>query len=122
MKKKLCLISVLMVLVLALTACGGGGGGGGTIEGKWKVTDVSGTGDDDATVKMALALSNITMEFNNGVCTTTASVMGQSNVETSSYSVDGNKLIMNGTTGEFKINGNTLTIIQDGVTMTLTRQ
>lgn len=123
MKKMISLISLLMVLVLVLTACGGGGG---SIEGTWKLTGGSGEGlGNDFTQALQMITSmggSLTMTFKNGKVTLDMSILGQSQQEESTYKVNGNKLEIEGSSVEFTIKGNTLTMSADGTSMTFERQ
>ncbi|MBR4359567.1 MAG: hypothetical protein IKP32_03010 [Clostridia bacterium] len=124
MKKTICLISLLMVLVLVLTACGGGGGG--SIEGTWKLTGGGGDGiGNDFTQALQMINSmggSVTMTFNNGKLTMNMNLLGQTQQEETTYKINGNKLEVEGSTLDFSINGNTLTLTGEGASMTFTRQ
>lgn len=120
--KKLGLVSLLTVLVLLLAACGGGG----SIEGTWKLTNVSGSGADDQFAQ-AMALINsvggsLTLSFQGGTMTMKMEAMGQTESNTGSYKVEGDKLDMEGTSITFSVNGNTLTLTDGSTKMEFTRQ
>lgn len=124
MKKTLCLISVLMAMVLLLTACGGGGSG--SVEGTWALTDAKGEGiGDEFTQGMQLIKSmggSVVMKLNGGKLTISLSFMGQEQSEESTYKINGNKLEIDGSAIDYSVNGNTLTLSADGVSLIFNRQ
>ena len=116
-KKGLCLTALLMALLILLTACGSD-----SIIGTWKLTGVSG-GDEAGMAAVFLMGASVTVSFDSsGNCTTVMSFLGQSQSETQSYSVDGNKITIDGDAGEFTINGKVMTMTHDGTTMTFERK
>ena len=73
-------------------------------------------------LKPIFALMTGTMEFTaDGRCVITIDALGQQDVTESAYEVRDGKIYMNGEPSEYTIVGDTLTIIEGEVTMTLTR-
>ena len=100
-----------------------------SIVGVWKmdidaVLEMAGMSKSDyEAVKSLIGEIEATVEFTkDGKCILKVSMMGQTETEESEYKVDGNILYMNGDPGEFKINGNKLTLTYEGQSLTLTRK
>ncbi len=73
-------------------------------------------------LKPIFALMTGTMEFTaDGRCVITIDALGQQDVTESAYEVRDGKIYMNGEPSEYTIAGDTLTIVEGEVTMTLTR-
>ena len=97
MKKTLAIAAVLVLALVLLTSCGSKG-----IVGKWAY-DMGQAG-------------GIQMEFKgDGTYSASVTLMGQSDSHTGTYSVDGSKLTVDGTTQEFKLDGDKLTFTFEGL-------
>ena len=106
MKKWAGLAALMVIMVMVCTACSGNG-----LEGKtWKYTYDAG--------------SYTTFSFEKGECVVNEVnlITGRQESKTVSYSVSGNKLTMDGETFQWKIAGNTLSLTQNGQTVTLERK
>lgn len=73
-------------------------------------------------MKPLMALTSGTLEFTaDGRCVITINVLGQQEVSESAYEARDGKLYMGGAPSDYTVVGDTLTIIEGEVTMTLTR-
>lgn len=103
MKKWIGLAALMVIMVTVCTACSGNG-----LEGKtWKYTYDAG--------------SYTTFSFAKGECVMNEVdlITGRQESKTVPYSISGNKLTMDGETFQWKIAGNTLSLTQNGQTVTL---
>lgn len=121
--KKLVAVLLLVVMVVSLAACSSS-----SIVGKWKmdiksVLTMSGMSEADyEQMKPLIGDMSATMEFTeDGKVYLVVTAMGQSETKEQTYSVDGDKLTMDGSTATYKIDGDKLTITENGMSLTMTR-
>ena len=121
--KKLVAVLLLVVMVVSLAACSSS-----SIVGKWKmdiksVLKMSGMSEADyEQMKPLIGDMSATMEFTeDGKVYLVVTAMGQSETKEQTYSVDGDKLTMDGSTATYKIDGDKLTITENGMSLTMTR-
>ncbi len=102
MKKTLALAATLILVLTLLCACSDTNHtpGSNSIVGKWGGS---------------ILIGSITLEFkSNGTYVSTINAVGQSETSSGTYSVDGNKITMDGDTTEYSIQGSTLYITVQG--------
>ena len=125
MKKHLTkvLLAAFAVMLLSMSVLVGCGGGGSTesLEGtKWTITKVSASGYDmdiQQYAQMAgVSADNLYIEFKDGKAI--ANMAGTST--SADYTYEGGKLTIEGQ--EVKLDGNTMTVETNGVSMTLQKQ
>lgn len=87
------------------------------------ILKMSGISDADyEQMKPLLGDMTATLEFTaDGRMVLTTTVMGQTNVAEQSYSVQGNQIIVNDSPAEYTIVGNQLTIMENNMSLTMTR-
>ncbi|MBE5786740.1 MAG: hypothetical protein E7324_04285 [Clostridiales bacterium] len=126
LNKRFLAVLVLVVMAFSLAACSGGES---TIVGTWKMDlegmlAVSGISKADyEAMKSTIGEIEMTMEFTkDGKVITKITMMGQTETETATYKVEGNQLYVDGDPGEFKLNGNKLTLTYDGQSVDFTRK
>ena len=123
--KKILAFFLLIVLALSLSACKEDEQ---TIIGKWNVDKdglLSMTGlteeEFDQFAEMGIE-QTVTMEYgNDGIVTITMSVAGQYVKDFLPYEIKDGKLYVDGDPASYTIKGNTLTIAQDDIVLTLTK-
>lgn len=122
--KKIALVLALVMAFVTLTACAGSKGP----EGTWKVTNMTGDAFDlgveglDVEQLFASGLITITLTFDNGKLTMAMSALGETETQESTYTVKGDKIVIEDTELTFKISGSKLTLEGDGNVMTMERQ
>lgn len=102
---------------------------GNSIVGVWdmdilSLMKMSGASEEDlADMEAYLSLMTATMEFTeDGRCIMVATALGQEVArEETTYKVTGNTIELDGAPAQYTLNGNTLTITESDITMTLTR-
>lgn len=126
------LIAVLMLVVLAfgLTACGSKEQG---IVGKWSLDadsmlamsgeDLSSMSEEEKEfMKGMLAMMSMTMEFTaDGKAILSMTMMGETETEETTYSLEDGKLVMEGEPAEYKVEGDKLSITSEGQTLVMTK-
>lgn len=124
LSKKLVAVLLLVVMVFSLAACGSN-----SIVGVWKMDvgsllqQVGMSESEYEAMKSLLGDMEGTVEFtSDGKMITKVTAMGQTQTQEGTYTVEGDKLTMDGSTGTYKIDGNKLTLTQNGMSMTLTRK
>lgn len=123
--KKIALVMALMMAFATLTACSGAP----SLEGTWKVTNITGEGLDlgldglDAEQMFSSGLIEMTFTFSDGTVTMRVSAFGESADESGTYTVNGDKVTIAGS-GEmtYKIDGSKLTLTMDEGSIILERQ
>ena len=97
--------------------------GGFTLDGTWNIVGVEGEGDSVEEFSQILEAGAVMqMIFNNGTASMHIELMGQTaDQELGSYTDEGDKIIMNGVPSYYTIEGDTLTMNEDGLVMTLVR-
>lgn len=125
LNKRIWVMLMLTVIALTLTACGGES----TIVGTWTMDldamleSVGISKADYESMKSIIGNIEMTIEFTkDGRVITKTTMMGESETEEATYKVEGNMLYIDGEPGEFSLNGNKLTLIYDGESVTLTRK
>ena len=115
-------IAVAVVLILVL--------GGGSkevskknVEGKWKVTDVSGSGNaSDFSTALSMGVE-VYMVFDNGTLKVEYSYLGQSDSQSlGSYEIKDGKITINGQEAECTISGDEMTLKDSTTTMKMKKQ
>lgn len=135
MNKKWIAVIMLVVMVFALTACGEKKeetkpteAPKATIVGVWQMDiesllTMAGISAEEYEMVKSAGGFEITLEFTaDGKAIMTTTAMGQSQVDESTYSVNGDVLTMDGSDGTYKIEGNKLTLSQGELTLNLTRK
>lgn len=122
MKAKTALLALCMALLLLLTGCGQQEEK--TLLGVWTLTAMKGSDDAEQSMteyealgmKMSMAISKSDIE-------TVVTIAGGSDYEHASttYTIEGTKLITEGSEMEYVLDGDTLSLTADGVTMVFTR-
>lgn len=126
------LIAVLMLVVLAfgLTACGSKEQ---SIVGKWSLDadsmlamsgeDLSSMSEEEKELmKGMLAMMSMTMEFTaDGKAIMSMTMMGETETEETTYSLEDGKLVMEGEPAEYKVEGDKLSITAEGQTLVMTK-
>lgn len=122
---KMVAILMLVVLAFSLTACGGSKGQ--DIVGKWNIDvnsllEMTGASPTDLEMIESLGGMSATMEFTkDGKCILEMSVMGQTETQEQTYTLEDGKVLLDGAPGDYKVEGDKLTLTADGLTMVLTR-
>ena len=122
---KMVAILMLVVLAFSLTACGGSKSQ--DIVGKWNIDvnsllEMTGASPTDLEMIESLGGMSATMEFTkDGKCILEMSVMGQTETQEQTYTLEDGKVLLDGAPGDYKVEGDKLTLTADGLTMVLTR-
>ncbi len=122
---KMVAILMLVVLAFSLTACGGSKGQ--DIVGKWNIDvnsllEMTGASPTDLEMIESLGGMSATMEFTkDGKCILEMSMMGQTETQEQSYTLEDGKVLLDGAPGDYMVEGDKLTLTADGLTMVLTR-
>ena len=120
--RKMALAMVLVMALAALTACSP------SLDGAWKITNMSGDALDfgadwlDVEQLFASGLIEITLTFSKGTVTIGISALGQSESTDGTYTVNGNKVTIDGVEMTYKISGSKLTLEKGGAVITLERK
>ena len=112
--KKLVALCLVLVLVVAMVACGGGGKDPAV--GTWKLTGLF-EGEEDYSAYLAMLGMDLTLVLNEDG-TGTMEMMGE---KLDITWADG-KIMNEGESLSFSVNGDTLTIAEEGERMVFTRQ
>lgn len=114
MKKR---IAILLVAVMALTAfaCQNNGDGKDTetnaLIGTWTLVQVDGNTEEAQMAKMFLTMGTSEYTFfEDGKVMVTVTFNGEEQAQNYKYSVDGDKMTVNGDTARYKIEGDLLTM------------
>lgn len=123
--KKIALVMALLMAFAALTACSGSA----SPEGTWKVTNMTGDAFDLGMEGMEMeqllssGLIEMTLTFKSGTMTLSMSALGESQSESYSYTVKGDKIIAEGGNEiTFKISGSKMTLEAEGGVITLQKK
>lgn len=93
------------------------------VEGKWKITDVTGEGSETQFAELLNMGADVYMIFENGTLKMSYSILGISDTQTiGTYEVRDGKIYTNGTSVDCDISGDTMTLKGSGITMTLKKQ
>ena len=112
--KKLVALCLVLVLVVAMVACGGGGKNPAV--GTWKLTGLF-EGEEDYSAYLAMLGMDLTLVLNEDG-TGTMEMMGE---KLDITWADG-KIMIEGESLSFSVDGDTLTIAEEGERMVFTRQ
>ena len=121
MKKMLMLAMCLMAAMVLLTGCGGN-----ELAGTWKLVDAQGIGMggyEGEMIQMASSFGGtVALTFTDKEMTMSVEMFGVSESQTDGYAVKGNTIALDsGNEMAFEIREDTLTLSQDGSSLTLTR-
>ena len=114
--KKLVALCLVLVLVVAVVALAGGGGGKDPAVGTWKLTGLF-EGEEDYSAYLAMLGMDLTLVLNEDG-TGTMEMMGE---KLDITWADG-KIMNEGESLSFSVDGDTLTIAEEGERMVFTRQ
>ena len=94
------------------------------VEGSWKITSVEGDMQGVEEFNMILQMGGVMiMTFENGKASLSVELLGQSqSQELGTYTDTGSALVMNGISDPYTIEGDTLTLTENGMTMVMVRQ
>ncbi len=94
------------------------------VEGSWKITAVEGEMQGVEEFNMILQMGGVmTMTFENGKATMTVELLGQSQTqELGEYTDTGSAIVMNGISDPYTIEGDTLTLTENGMKMIMVRK
>lgn len=120
-KKALAVILLIAITIVALSSCSSGS----PLVGKWKLTTTESLYGSSSSYSMQLLEAfggSITMSFGKTKCSMETSVLGKTQKVESTYSIKGDKLIMDGDEVAYSIDGKTLTLEMDGEKMVFIKQ
>ncbi len=125
--KKWIAILLIAVMALGLIACGSKdepvSDPKKAIIGTWILKDVEGEGEEVEYVKQIISMAEMTYTFNeDGTVTMKVSFMGQEDENSTTWSIDGDNLTVDGDTGKFELTSSTLKMELDGYTVIYKRK
>jgi hypothetical protein len=120
--KKWIAMMLIAVMALALVACGSKdepvSDPKTAIIGTWQLKDVEGEGEEVEYMKQLISMADMTYTFKeDGTVTVKATIMGQEQEESTTWSLDGDNLTVAGDTGKIEITSSTLKMHLDGYTV-----
>ncbi|MCR5297040.1 MAG: hypothetical protein K6E17_06490 [Clostridiales bacterium] len=122
MKKKIAIVSLLLVMVVLLTACANKGAEDAQvaekaldINGTWTLVDASSKDVDGEDMAAAMAMikevgATVELTFDNGKMTMHMEFMGQSEDQETTYTIEDGKLVSEGSKLDIKLDGDKLTL------------
>jgi hypothetical protein len=119
LKKIAGILALLTAVVMLLTACSDGG----NIEGTWKMTSVTGSGEEFDAFRQIMAMGEVTMTFKSGKYTLSLTYGGVTQeITNGTYKTSGDTVTLDKDDANYKVDGDTLTIKDDYGTMKLVKK
>lgn len=112
------LLVYLMTMLVFLAGCSSQT----SVVGTWVLTDMAGSEDAETSMEYYSSLgATVTMIINEDQLTMEMTVLGQLDHDTVNYHIEGNKIITDVSEMEYLLEGKTLTLTTNGVSMIFTR-